>query len=162
MDRLGIALVGVDEMPGKPCRDYGDGHSLTEQRASSGGLPRGALMFNPYELRVCDGAGRDVRLEISGDIDMAVAPQLLDSVLAAAYSYDEHNVVVLDLTDCTFIDSSGLTALLEADRRIRGRAHLVVINPSQLVARIFVATGLDGLLDIRAGGHRAPDHNLVD
>ena len=42
-------------------------------------------MFNPYELRVCDGTGDcSVHLEVYGEVDTVVAPQLLDSVLCAA------------------------------------------------------------------------------
>ena len=109
-------------------------------------------MFQPFELRVCDGAGRDVRLEVNGAVDMASAPQLLESVLIAASSSDHQMLVIVDLADCTFIDSSGVAALMAASLRVRDhRSHLVITNPPELIARILDMAGLYDCLDIRSG-----------
>ena len=52
-----------------------------------------------------------------------------------------------------FIDSSGLGAIIEADRRLRNEgAHLVIVRPTGLVRRLFEMTGLDGSLDVRPDG----------
>jgi anti-sigma B factor antagonist len=102
-----------------------------------------------FELRVGQAADGHVRLKVEGEIDMAVAPQLLDSVLCAGLAFDHHNIVV-DSSEVTFMDSSGLAALAEADRRLRDQcSHLVVANPSKQITRILELVGLDGQLDIR-------------
>ncbi|MET0901930.1 MAG: STAS domain-containing protein [Acidimicrobiales bacterium] len=107
-------------------------------------------MFKPYELRVCHDTGDgSVHLEVHGEVDTMVAPQLLDSVLCAAMSYDHHNIVV-DLSGCTFMDSSGLAALIAAHcRLVDDRSHLVITNAPPMVARIMELAGLDSVLDIR-------------
>jgi len=115
-------------------------------------------MFEAYELRVCDGAsGKDVRLEVSGEVDVVAAGHLLDSVLRAASSCERHNLVIVDLANCTFMDSRGVAALIAADRRVRDLcSHLVVTNPQMHIARLLAITGLDGYLDIRSKRVTAP------
>jgi anti-anti-sigma factor len=59
--------------------------------------------------------------------------------------------LVLDMTDVTFIDSTGLSVLLNALRRITragGRLALVCTNPT--VLRLFEITRLDSTFDIHA------------
>jgi anti-sigma B factor antagonist len=106
-------------------------------------------MYDNYDLRVYECSGVGVRLEVRGEVDLAVAPNLLDSVLCAAFSHDRHTIVV-DLANTTFMDSSALAALVEADRRLRqASAHLVIANPSATITKAFEVSGLDGHLDIR-------------
>ena len=57
--------------------------------------------------------------------------------------------VVLDLSDTTFIDSTGLSVLLNCLRRInrnRGRLTIVCSNPT--VLRLFHVTRLESTFDI--------------
>jgi hypothetical protein len=49
---------------------------------------------------------------------------------------------VVDLSDCTFIDSTGLGILVEAERRI-GRHALLVVAGGPEVLRAFEVSGLD-------------------
>ena len=58
---------------------------------------------------------------------------------------------LLDLTDVEFIDSTGLSVLLNALRRVTragGRIALVCTNPT--VLRLFEITKLDSTFDIHA------------
>ncbi len=106
-------------------------------------------MFHPYELSIGEADGAHVRLSVHGDVDLAVAPLLLDSILCAAISYDQHEIVV-DLAEARFFDSTALGALVEAHNRLReGSSRLVVVNPSPVVARMFEITRLDAVLDVR-------------
>jgi anti-sigma B factor antagonist len=106
-------------------------------------------MYDLFGLRVRESGDGQVRLEVEGEVDRAVAPQLLDSVLCAGLAYDHHHIVV-DLAAVTFMDSAGLSALAEADRRLREQcSHLVVANPTKQIIRIFELVGLDDQLDIR-------------
>jgi anti-sigma B factor antagonist len=106
-------------------------------------------MCDLFELRVRESGDGHVRLEVEGEVDRAVAPQLLDTVLCAGLAYDHHHIVV-DLAAVTFMDSAGLRALAEADRRLRNQcSHLVVANPTKQISRIFELVGLDDQLDIR-------------
>ena len=56
-------------------------------------------------------------------------------------------LVVLDLTRCTFVDSTVLGVLTSASRRIaQGGGRLIGINPSGIVAKALAITGVDELL----------------
>lgn len=58
---------------------------------------------------------RRASVYVSGEIDVATAPQL-ESAIAEAYDRDPEAVVV-DLTRVTLLDSSGLGVLLRGSRR---------------------------------------------
>ncbi|MFL6205957.1 MAG: STAS domain-containing protein [Acidimicrobiales bacterium] len=90
-----------------------------------------------------------VRLEVDGEVDMATAPQLLDSLRCAAMLH-ERCYIVLDLRNLTFIDCVGVSAIIEGDQRAReAHAHLIVCNPPRMVQHLFEVTGLDDVLDVR-------------
>ena len=66
---------------------------------------------------------------------------------------------MLDLTDVEFIDSTGLSVLLNGLRRVtrqRGRLALVCTNPT--VLRLFEITRLDSTFDIFADRAAALAH----
>jgi anti-sigma B factor antagonist len=106
-------------------------------------------MHHPYEVLVSDSGAEQVRVEVSGEVDMAVAPQLLDAILCAALSRQRQNIVI-DLARCTFIDSSGLAALVEAHRRLVAEScHLVITDASPMITKTIELAGLDDYLDVR-------------
>jgi anti-anti-sigma factor len=76
-------------------------------------------------------------LEARGEIDLDSAEQLTDAVVGAA------GRVVLSLEGVTFIDSSGLRGLIQAQRTLQGRGDdLVLRRPSPVVHRLLEITGL--------------------
>jgi anti-sigma B factor antagonist len=84
---------------------------------------------------------------LHGDLDAHAAPALAD-VLLAAVECQEHTVLV-DLAGVGFIDSSGLTILLSAHRRLgRAGGWLIAVDPSPAVVRIFEMTGLDNTISV--------------
>lgn len=106
-------------------------------------------MINGFSLLVSDD-GRDLRVAVEGEIDLAVAPRLLDVLLCAAEVYDGR-VIVLDLSGVSFMDCTGLTVLTQVHEQLcRQQCHLVLENPAPIVARVIALTGLDSLVDIRA------------
>ncbi len=81
-------------------------------------------------------------LTLSGEIDLAVAPDLRDagSTLAKAVA---PGPLEIDLGDVTFIDSSGLGALISVRNAAREcGTHLVLIRVSPTVARFFELAGV--------------------
>jgi anti-sigma B factor antagonist len=72
----------------------------------------------------------------SGEIDMASAPQLVER--AGEIPHDVPRVVV-DLREVTFLDSSGLGALIACQKRV-GSLTVVVSQPR--IAKLFDITGL--------------------
>ena len=88
------------------------------------------------------------RLAVSGELDMASAPQL-----AAAIANDEWQdgaPPVLELSRLAFMDVSGMRVLLDAARRARrAGGRLVVFNPQPAIRRLFALTAVDRTLQIR-------------
>jgi anti-sigma B factor antagonist len=86
-------------------------------------------------------------ITVSGEIHVSTAPEFsrrLDVAIARGKTG-----LVLDLTPTEFIDSTGLSVLLNALRRVtrqRGRMALVCTNPT--VLRLFEITRLDSTFDI--------------
>ncbi|MEZ5184093.1 MAG: STAS domain-containing protein [Acidimicrobiales bacterium] len=97
----------------------------------------------PFE--VASDASRPSVLVVRGELDAVSAPQLrraLDDARSAGA--DE---VRIDLSDVTFIDSSGLQAITAALRELRDEGRdLRVEGASRAVRRIFEVTGLRNLL----------------
>jgi anti-anti-sigma factor len=86
---------------------------------------------------------------VVGDVDLHSAPELRDRLASLGDTGAKH--VVVDLSDCEFLDSMGLGVLLGAKKRMArdGRdLHVVVTSPD--VRRIFEITMLDRVLDLHA------------
>ena len=82
----------------------------------------------------------------SGEIDILSAPALRTALLPALESAEQ---VVLDLSDVSFLGSSGLAVLVEArDQAQRSDHHLRLICSSRIVLRALEATGLRELFDV--------------
>lgn len=100
--------------------------------------------------RVTDAAGQDV-LVVSGDVDLATAHELV----AAAGAWTEADVrgpVRMDLSGVTFLDSTGISALLQI-RRAAAEAGLdvVVVERSTVVERVFAVAGIAELFAVSNG-----------
>ena len=84
----------------------------------------------------------DGAIVASGDIDVAGGPILDAVIMEQEQALDGTAAIVIDLTDVTFIDSSGLRSLLGASRRADERSAQVVLrSPSPAVQRLLEITG---------------------
>ena len=84
---------------------------------------------------------------LRGEIHVTTAPRFAEHLTEAIES--GKTAVVLDMTGVEFIDSTGLSVLLNGMRLItqrRGRLALVCTNPT--VLRLFQITNLDKTFDI--------------
>jgi anti-anti-sigma factor len=86
-------------------------------------------------------------VELRGELDMATAPQLAWTLREPPLLVP--HLVVLDLRELWFIDSSGVRAIAEASIRARrsGR-RLVLVGGSAAVQRMFTLTGRSADVDI--------------
>ena len=83
----------------------------------------------------------------TGELDLSTASLFADS-LRRAYAGPAGGVLV-DLTDCGFIDSTGVSILLNAYRRqTRAREGLAVICPNPTPRRVFEITGTLDTLNV--------------
>jgi anti-anti-sigma factor len=93
------------------------------------------------ERRLATGA---VEIAVDGELDLSVAEQLQQAI-----DGDGSGATLLDLADCTFIDSTGIAVVLRARRqRDEDGGRIVLHSPSKQVRRVLTMTGLagDGLL----------------
>ena len=82
-----------------------------------------------------DGAG----LKVSGELDLSTAPRLTEALLSVPATGE----FSLELSEISFLDSSGLSAILAFARSRNGSGPLVILNPSEPVARILEITRID-------------------
>jgi len=84
-------------------------------------------------------------VEVRGEHDLSTEPALTRALEQAA----ERANVLADLSDCTFADSTALTALIKAAQAVQARGDLfaVAIPPrARQVARVAQMIGLSDLL----------------
>ncbi|MFN8123781.1 MAG: STAS domain-containing protein [Thermoleophilia bacterium] len=81
-------------------------------------------------------------LRLTGELDLATAPDVLAAVEAA--TGDGTSRLVLDMSGVSFIDSTGVRTLLEANR-VAGN-DLSLLAPSPAVTRVLELTELRGHL----------------
>jgi len=73
-----------------------------------------ALGASPQIRLSIGGPDREARLDISGELDMAVEREVADAIHKICADATSLTAVVVDVTEVTFIDSSGLRALIRA------------------------------------------------
>jgi anti-sigma B factor antagonist len=123
---------------------YGDNHvspEMAELRMESMSEPRqGAL---DVDERADE---RSVTLELGGELDISTAERLQQAVARLCVA-DGPRELVVDLRRLTFVDSSGLAAMVYTNKLCeRHGCRLSVIRGSQAVHNVFELTGLDELL----------------
>ena len=92
-------------------------------------------------------ARNDDRLAIipTGEFDMSTADKLDDAVRAAEAT--DAKRIIIDLTEVTFMDSTGLKVLLEAVARARANSNrLRLIRGRRRVQRVFELTKTEDFL----------------
>jgi anti-sigma B factor antagonist len=110
----------------------------------------------PSDFKVTDEKLDEQRrvVAVSGEIDLFTAPefkQCVTDLIEAGASQ-----VVIDLTQTTFLDSTGLGVLIGAVKRLRGRdGELVIVNTDETIAKTFEITGLDQIFTIRSTREQA-------
>ncbi len=102
--------------------------------------------------------GRTLVVVVSGEIDIASARALRSGMRMRG---DDLDSLVVDLSGATFIDSTGMRTLVEAQNRAKvDDVHLVIITaPGSAVDRALELCALTHHLTIV---HDRPDHPIHD
>ena len=88
-----------------------------------------------------------VRLALMGEFDLSNAAQVEDAIREV--ERDRPSLIVLDLRELTFMDSTGLRVMVSADARARDDSRrLAVVQGPESVHRVFRITGLDDHLEM--------------
>ncbi len=86
---------------------------------------------------------------VSGELDLATAPQLSEAIRSVLVPGRSH--LVLDLDQVSFIDSTGLSVLVAAHRRaIREGGSFGLVCNSDRCMRVMHMTGLARLFSFHA------------
>ena len=122
-----------------------------------------SVEFSAWDEQV-DGTTHVVT--VRGEIDIFTAPEFKQRINGAIDA--GRDLVVVDLSQTTFIDSSSLGVLISAHRRLTGRdGRLVIACDVPAVLNTFRITGLDGVLELvpdraHALGRHAPNDQTAD
>jgi anti-anti-sigma factor len=103
-----------------------------------------------FEVAVEAGPAGGTVVHVAGDLDLATAPQLEEALSGRV----EESGLVIDLSDCTFIDSTCVRVLVSVARETEeagARTALVATDPG--ILRVLEITALDTLV---------PVHSTVD
>jgi anti-sigma B factor antagonist len=88
-----------------------------------------------------------VRVKVTGELDIATVPLLVEALRAVEREHDR--TIVLDLGGLTFTDASGLHAIATASSRAQRRGRrLVVARPSEQILRLFELSGIEQSLEL--------------
>ncbi|HZI91235.1 MAG: STAS domain-containing protein [Actinomycetota bacterium] len=83
---------------------------------------------------------------LSGEIDLSTVGELQDRLQTALEG--DPSLIVLDLRQVSFLDSSGLRLILRINRRQEENGgRLVLVRGGRRVARVLEITGTDGELE---------------
>ncbi len=98
------------------------------------------------QIATTPGSDRYV-ITVSGEVDLASSPDLDTSIIAAIASGAAS--VVIDLTDVSFMDSSGLGVIVRGLKRCReADKDLDLVITNERVLKVFGITGLDQVIPI--------------
>jgi anti-anti-sigma factor len=100
----------------------------------------------PFACSWTNGGLDEAKVHIAGELDIATTPQLQETLLEPQL---QAQLVVLDLREVAFMDSSGVHAIVNASIRARkvGR-RLVLLRGGLDVDRVFTLTGSSGDVEI--------------
>ena len=108
-----------------------------------------AVLRHGFRVEPDHADGRPV-LRLHGELDMATAP-LLGRALNAALDA-KPAALAIDLTELSFVDSSGIRVLFDASRRASAAGCTLVLRaPCRSVARALRLTRIDLVVAIEAG-----------
>src|SRR3954452_13397439 len=88
-----------------------------------------------------------LHLALSGELDTSTAPRLEDDLHRVEAERPE--LIVLDLRDLSFLDSTGLRLLIMADARAKKEGRRLAIGRgNEMIQRVLHVTRLDERLEV--------------
>ena len=139
--RSGIVLVGYGAGVHEP--GIGDPDSNLE-----GGLGPVDEQLLRITARVAHDTGTALVLTVAGEIDSLTVDQLRAAVAAGFDDLGDGEILVIDLTGVSFMDSRGLQVLVDVTQAAQRQRELlrIVVDHVRPVIRPIEVTGLDEVL----------------
>ena len=86
-------------------------------------------------------------LRVTGEVDLATSPQLREACEQAAATTPA--TVRVDLTQVTFLDSTGISVLVQMHKRLEGQGGALVLHGlSAQARRVLEVAGLDAFFRV--------------
>lgn len=106
--------------------------------------------MQPLPLTIsCEPDGERASLRLEGEIDLSSAHLLVEAIDGAVA--DGARIVVLDFAGVTFVNSTGLGAMVAATKRLRGDGGDLVLRRFRgIPASALATTGLDRFFTIES------------
>jgi anti-sigma B factor antagonist len=103
------------------------------------------VYLDEFRTAVASLTGELTLVSVSGELDLYTAERLRARIdEAGAVGAD---TILVDLSEVSFIDSTGLAVLVQETKRLEGRGHcLVVVTNDPRTRRVFEVTGLNQVL----------------
>ena len=115
-------------------------------RARAGCIFRHLNSGSPFGVTI-EQRGSAVHVMLDGELDISTAQQLEDDL--RRIEAERPALIVLDLQQLSFMDSTGLRLLIMADARAREEdRRLAIVRGNEMVHRVMRLTRLDERLDI--------------
>ncbi|MBM6870947.1 STAS domain-containing protein [Pseudoflavonifractor phocaeensis] len=94
----------------------------------------------------CTGGDRVFTASVSGEVDHHRARRIMEE-LEQAIDGGAPRQFTLDLSEVTFMDSSGIAVVLRVYRRVRALGgEMIVAHPPAQAAKVLKAAGIDRLI----------------
>jgi stage II sporulation protein AA (anti-sigma F factor antagonist) len=107
------------------------------------------LIPAPFEVETSDREGVRV-LSVRGELDLNTAPELEAPLLQALE--ENEPAIVINLSDCEFIDSTGVALIVRAWQQLQHNSHasgrLVICCPNHQVRRLLDITGVQATIPL--------------
>lgn len=99
----------------------------------------------PFEVRSEELEGGISAITVRGELDMNTAPELEKSLEEA-----QDASIMLDLSDCEFIDSTGIALIVRTWQRLKseGSGQLVLCCINHQVRRLLEITGVENTISM--------------
>jgi anti-sigma B factor antagonist len=120
--------------------------------------PRADLRFETRTERLGD---QTYVVSVAGEIDLCTGPMFSAAVLGALDA--GATALIVDLSECGFMDSTGISILVEANRRLNHSSKpLAVVTRHPNVRDVLQLTGADAILGLYPSRSAALDGSARD
>ncbi|HEY4897174.1 MAG TPA: STAS domain-containing protein [Solirubrobacteraceae bacterium] len=96
-----------------------------------------------FDCTLNTGGTRAAWIHVAGELDILTSPRLLQALREAELNA---RLVVVDLREVTFIDSSGVHVIVGASHDYEWGGVRLMVVPSRVVDRMFALCGVGGQL----------------
>ena len=104
--------------------------------------------MGPSDFEATEQIEDGVRIvRIRGEFDLANSAPVEDLLVGA--SRDTEHPLIIDLSECPFIDSTGLATLLHGTKPAQnGESHVALVSPGGEVRRLLALTAIDRTIPV--------------